>query len=79
MPTLSIAEVQARLPELIDQLQPGEELVITRNDQPVAKLAVQGARSVPVPGWGQGMVIIHTEDDEHLRDFAEYMPRTFHS
>jgi antitoxin (DNA-binding transcriptional repressor) of toxin-antitoxin stability system len=73
MPTLSIDEVQARLPELIDQLQPGEELVITRNDQPVAKLAVQGPRSTPVPGWGKGMIIVHTEDDEHLRDFAEYM------
>ncbi len=33
---VTIEEAQARLPELIAQLVPGEELVITQNDQPVA-------------------------------------------
>ena len=32
MPTLTIDEVQARLPQIIDSLAPGEELVITRGD-----------------------------------------------
>ena len=36
--TITVQEVQARLKELIEQLAPGEELVITDNPQPVAKL-----------------------------------------
>ena len=41
MSTVTIEEAQARLPELIDRLAPGEELVITRGKQPVAKLIGQ--------------------------------------
>ena len=36
MPTVTLEEAQARLPELIEQLLPGERFVITRNDQPIA-------------------------------------------
>jgi antitoxin (DNA-binding transcriptional repressor) of toxin-antitoxin stability system len=73
MPTLSIDQVQAQLPQLIDQLQPGEEVVITRDDRPVARIVG------PLPqlaGFGglKGMLTIIAEDDEHLKDFEEYMP-----
>ena len=34
----TIEEAQAKLPELIDHLATGEELVITRNRQPIARL-----------------------------------------
>jgi hypothetical protein len=27
-----------------------------------------------VPGRGRGKVVVVSDDDEHLRDFAEYMP-----
>jgi antitoxin (DNA-binding transcriptional repressor) of toxin-antitoxin stability system len=40
--TVTIEEAQSRLPELIDQLVPGGEVIITQNDQPVAQ-------SRPVP------------------------------
>ena len=36
--TISIEEAQATLSKLIATLSPGEEVVITQNDQPVAKL-----------------------------------------
>ena len=39
MTTVTIQEAQARLPDLIHQLPPGEEVVITENSEPVAKLA----------------------------------------
>lgn len=35
--TVTLEEAQAKLVALIDQLAPGEEVVITRNQQPVAK------------------------------------------
>ena len=39
MATVTIQEAQATLLELIHQLPPGEEVVITENNQTVAKLA----------------------------------------
>jgi prevent-host-death family protein len=48
MSTVTIEEAQAKLLELIDRLAPGEEVVITRNQQPVAKLMGQ-QRSVRKP------------------------------
>ena len=38
MPTVTIEEGQKKLSELIHRLTPGEEVVITENDQPVARL-----------------------------------------
>lgn len=74
MPTVSLAEAQSKLPELIDHLAPGEELVITRDDKPVAKLVAAGLPPPRRAGSGKGQLTIISDDDEHLEDFAEYMP-----
>jgi antitoxin (DNA-binding transcriptional repressor) of toxin-antitoxin stability system len=76
MSTVTIEEAQAKLPEIIDKLIPGEELIITRNNQPIAKLVGQPspARKPRQPGSAKGKLIILSEDDEHLEDFKEYMP-----
>ena len=78
MPTFTIQEAQAKLPDLIHKLKPGEEVVISEHDQPVARLV--GAPSKPAasrrppPGLGKGCITIVSDDEEHLQDFAEYMP-----
>ncbi len=77
MTIVSIEDAQANLKELIHQLSPGEELIITENQQTVAKLVSHvsmkpGLR--PAPGLGKGIITIVSDDDEHLKDFAEYMP-----
>ena len=41
MTTVTIEEAQARLPDLIDGLGAGEGLLITRNEQPVARLTAE--------------------------------------
>ena len=75
MSVVTIEEAQARLPEIIDQLAPGEEVVITRDTRPVAKLVrPPGEEPRPVFGRGRGKVIIVAEDEEHLKDFEDYMP-----
>jgi antitoxin (DNA-binding transcriptional repressor) of toxin-antitoxin stability system len=75
MTTLTLEEAQATLADLIHSLTPGTEVVITENNQPVAKLvAAPVERPHPLPGRGQGMLVVLTEDDEHLEDFKEYMP-----
>ena len=73
--TITIEEAQAKLPELIAKLAPGEDLVITQNAQPVAELHLI-AKGKPRPRFGscQGMLTIVSEDEEHLEDFKEYMP-----
>jgi antitoxin (DNA-binding transcriptional repressor) of toxin-antitoxin stability system len=72
---IDIAEAQARLPELIAKLIPGEELCITQNGHTIAKLlGVPPWNPKPrVPGSAVGKLIIHEDDDSHLADFKEYM------
>lgn len=73
--TITMEEAQAHLKELIGNLAPGEELVITEGQRPVAKIVGQGvpARKPRVPGSAKGKLVILKEDDEHLKDFEEYM------
>jgi antitoxin (DNA-binding transcriptional repressor) of toxin-antitoxin stability system len=76
--TMTVEEAQTKLKDLIHQMAPGDEIVLTENQQPVAKpvselpKAKPGLR--PPPGLGKGMITILSDDDEHLKDFAEYMP-----
>jgi prevent-host-death family protein len=78
MATVTIQEAQAKLLDLIHNLSPGDEVVITENNQPVAKLVSEMPKPKPVlrppPGLGRGFITIVSDDDEHLKDFAEYMP-----
>jgi antitoxin (DNA-binding transcriptional repressor) of toxin-antitoxin stability system len=72
---VTIEEAQAKLPEIIGTLAPGDEVVITKGNQPVAELrAVAAAKPRPQFGSCRGMLTIVAEDDEHLKDFKEYMP-----
>lgn len=71
--TVTLMEAQARLKQLIDQLAPGEEIVITEDQRPVAKLV--GERPPrPGPGLGKGSILYMAPDfDEPLEEFKEYM------
>lgn len=72
--TITIEEAQAKLPELIAHLAPGEDVIITRNSQPVAELH-RITKETPRPRFGncQGMLTIVAEDEDHLEDFKDYM------
>jgi antitoxin (DNA-binding transcriptional repressor) of toxin-antitoxin stability system len=75
MQTITLEEAQSHLSEIIDRLPQGEEVVILRDDRPVARLTgAPEQQPRPVPGRGRGMLTILSEDDEHLKDFAGYMP-----
>jgi prevent-host-death family protein len=73
--TITVEEAQAKLAELIRRLSPGEEIVVTQNREPVAKLVGQRptARKSRVPGNCKGMITLAVEDDEHLKDFDHYL------
>lgn len=76
--TITIQEAQTSLPELIHRLAPGEAVTITENDRPVAKLVSEPSHANsglrPPPGLGKGYIKVVADDDEHLDDFADYMP-----
>lgn len=75
MTTVTIEEAQAKLPELIDHLAAGEALVITRNQQPIARLLAEGPlnRQSRKAGSAKGLLTILVEDKEHLNGFEESM------
>jgi antitoxin (DNA-binding transcriptional repressor) of toxin-antitoxin stability system len=75
MPTISLEEAQTRLPEVIAGLTPGDPVIITRDDTPVARLVAEEPprRKPRKAGSAKGVLVIVREDDEHLKDFAEYM------
>jgi antitoxin (DNA-binding transcriptional repressor) of toxin-antitoxin stability system len=75
MPTVTIEEAQAKLPELIEGLLHGEELVITKNGQQIAQV-----RRTPHSSWpckpGTAKEKNHWMADDFnapLEDFKEYM------
>ncbi len=76
MTRVSIEDAQARLAEIVAGLRPTEEVEITRDARPVARLV----GIAPPPnrqrrlGTGIGKIFIISEDDEHLKDFEDYMP-----
>ena len=76
MSTVTLEEAQARLGEMIARLQPGEEIVITSGDKPVARL-IGEAKAEPQPrrpGTLKGTVLYIAPDfDAPLEDFKEYM------
>ncbi|MDP2828596.1 MAG: type II toxin-antitoxin system prevent-host-death family antitoxin [Sulfuricellaceae bacterium] len=49
MQTVSIAEAKARLSELLNRVEAGEEIVIARRGQAVARLAPEKNRSNACP------------------------------
>jgi antitoxin (DNA-binding transcriptional repressor) of toxin-antitoxin stability system len=77
MSTISIEEAQTRLPQIIAQLHLGDEVVITKDEQPVARLiaAPTRMRQPRRPGTLKGSVLYIAPDfDAPLDEFKEYMP-----
>jgi antitoxin (DNA-binding transcriptional repressor) of toxin-antitoxin stability system len=73
--TMAVEDIKLTLPELLDSLTPGDEVILTRNQQPVAKLVSEAPRLRRPRTAGNciGMIRIVADDDEHLEDFEEYM------
>jgi len=62
-----------QLPDLIDSVLHGEEVVFTQNDLPIAKLvAVRPARVRPQFGSAKGLFEMAAGFNEPISDFDEY-------
>ena len=77
MCTITLQEAQTSLSDLIHRLTPGEEVVITENNQPVARLRSSIGQTPPQLrklGSLRGTVqYIAPDFDALLEDFKEYM------
>jgi antitoxin (DNA-binding transcriptional repressor) of toxin-antitoxin stability system len=75
MPSVTIEVAQALLAELIHRLLPGEELVITENDVPVAKLSRSEVKAQwpRTAGSAKGKIWMAPDFDAPLEEFKEYM------
>ncbi len=70
--TVELNVAEATLAKLIAELKPDEEVEIMLNQKTVARI-VPPKRRTPKFGNCKGMLTIVSDDDEHLKDFAEYM------
>ena len=76
--TMEVEDIQMTLPELLDHLTPGDEVILTRNHLRVAKLVSEPAttplKQRPGPGLGKGMITFIAPDfDAPLDCMKEYM------
>ena len=73
--SISLAEAQTNLKQIVDNLGPGEQIVITEDQQPIARIVGARAKSAarPAPGLGKGSILFIAPDfDEPLEEFQEY-------
>jgi prevent-host-death family protein len=75
MKQVNVHEAKTRLSRLLQEVEDGEEIVIARNGEPVARLVrVEPERKPREPGWAKGKVWMAPDfdefDDDMARDFG---------
>ncbi|MGO8752450.1 MAG: type II toxin-antitoxin system Phd/YefM family antitoxin [Thermoguttaceae bacterium] len=76
MAVVTIEEAQAKLPEIIDRLQPGEEItIIDQRRDPLAQLKKAARASWPCKAgsYRKAQFWMAADFDAPLEDFREYM------
>ena len=72
---VDITEAPRRLLDLIQAVEHGEEVIITRNQQPLVQLVpFPQPANRPQFGSARGLIMIADDFDAPLDDFHEYMP-----
>jgi prevent-host-death family protein len=72
---ITIEEAALRLSDLITETPTGEEIILTRNSLPIAKLIPLPERPRPRRGSGRGFIVRIAEDfDETPEGFEEFVP-----
>lgn len=68
---VSVAEAKANLSDLLRQAEAGDEVIVSRNGRPVAKICALRPRE---PGFFQGQVVVHDPNwwqDDSLAELFE--------
>ena len=74
MQNIDINQAKKRLPELVEKTMSGDEIIITKGGQPIAKLVGIPKREKQRQfGTAKGLIKISDDFDKPLEDFQEYM------
>ena len=75
MKTIDINQALPQISKLIEKAVGGEEIIITKNNQPIVKLiSLQPLpKRPPLFGSDRGLISIRDDFDEPLEDFKDYM------
>ena len=68
---MSVAEAKANLSDLLRQAEAGDDVIVSRNGRPIAKISALRPRQ---PGFLQGEVVVHDPNwwiDDDLADLFE--------
>jgi len=75
--TITLEEAQANLKDFVHGLAPGDEIIITENQQTIAKIVSEQTKAVnqrPAPGMFPGSIVYMAPDfDAPLEEFKQYM------
>ena len=77
MQTIDIHHAETHLAEIIERLPPGEEIVLTRNEKPVATIKATPVEPRPAPKFGtlKGTILYIAPDFDAIPEgFEEYLP-----
>lgn len=71
---IELDKAKSQIETLIQTALEGEEVIITRNDEPVLKLVPISKSNIRrKAGSAKGMISIADDFDEPLEDFRDYM------
>ena len=71
---IELDKAKSQIEALIQTALDGEEVIITRNDEPVLKLVPVSKSNIRrKAGSAKGMIVMSEDFDEPLEDFREYM------
>ena len=68
-----MAAAKARLPELVRRASAGEEIVIARDNRPVARITPLTGPAARRPGSARGLVKLAPDFDRTPPDFGAYV------
>jgi prevent-host-death family protein len=79
MTYVSLEEAGSQLARLIREASRGEEVILTDEDQPIARLiSIAPTETERQPGSANDLILFMADDfDAPLPDFEEYSPRDF--
>lgn len=74
MHKINLDDAKTQLPDLIKEVIGGDEVVITKDDEPVVKI-VPVTQIQPQPKFGSAKGLINMTDDfdDFLEDFRDYI------
>lgn len=76
MPTIDVAQAKRQFDQLLERVSQGEEVVITKNNRPLARLTAPTPTQQKLKrefGSVEGEIWMSDDFDAPLDDFREYM------